>query len=78
MIDDPKDFKLMPSPEAWIGGVCAGLAYSLSLPTWVVRLAVLALMFGYGIGLLPYLLLWLLVPNHEDTPADYVARTGDG
>lgn len=72
-----KRFRLLPD-EGWIGGVCAGLAYWLSLPLWLVRLVWVVVFFFYGVGLLPYLLLWIFVPNAEKTPADYGKRTGDG
>lgn len=48
--------------DRWIGGVCGGLAKTLAVESWIVRLVfVLCLMFA-GIGLLPYLLLWIFVP----------------
>lgn len=72
-----KSFHLLPG-KGWIGGVCAGLAYWLKLPLWLVRLVWGLAFFVYGVGLLPYLALWILVPDAEKTPADYAKRTGDG
>lgn len=71
-----KSFRLLPQKE-WIGGVCAGLAYWLGAPLWLVRLVWGAAFFFYGVGLIPYLLLWIFVPNAGNLPADYAQRTGD-
>lgn len=44
-------------------GVCAGLAKWMGVdPLWV-RLAFVVLVFLYGFGLIPYLILWLLMPK---------------
>lgn len=74
--DSMSAFQLLPGP-GWVGGVCAAIAYRLSMPTWLVRLIAVLLMSGKGFGLLPYLLLWWLVPNAKETPSHYAARTGD-
>lgn len=68
-------FRRLDGP-AWVGGVCAGLAYRTGLPTWLIRLALVLLILCKGIGLLPYVLLWIFVPKAE-APSDYTARTGD-
>ncbi len=48
--------------DRWIGGVCGGIAASLGVESWIVRLAfVLAILFA-GLGLLPYVLMWIFVP----------------
>jgi len=68
----------------WIGGVLAGLAYSLGWPTWLVRLlfflaaisTTVANFLGISLSVV-YILLWIFVPNWQQTPADYVQRTGD-
>lgn len=62
--------------EKWIGGVCAGVAYSLGAPAWLVRLVWAILGFSYGVGILPYLLLWVFMPEWDATPADYAERAG--
>ena len=71
----PKNFRLLPG-KGWFGGVCAGLAYWLGLPLWLVRLVWGVAFFVYGVGLVPYLVLWMVVPNAA-APADYGERTGD-
>ena len=58
----------------YLGGVCAGLAYALRIPTWLVRILWLILIFGYKayvLGILIYLLLWLGLPKWHKTPSDY-------
>ena len=69
-------FRLLSGP-GWLGGVCAAIAYRLSLPTWLVRLVWGGLAFFYGTGVVLYLILWFLVPEASRTPKDYTSRTGD-
>ena len=46
-----------------IGGVCGGLADYFGIDSLLVRLAFFVMVWGYGIGLGAYLLLWLLAPR---------------
>lgn len=55
----------------WIGGVCAGFAYWIGVPTWLVRLVWTATVFFYGVGVIPYVLLWIFVPTWDSDPEDY-------
>ena len=72
-----RPFRRLPT-VGWIGGVCAGVAYSIGAPTWIIRMLWVALtFFGMGSGILMYLLLWIFVPTLNFTPPDYVQRTGD-
>ena len=71
-----KQFKRIPQAEM-VGGVCAGIAYRLEMPTWGVRLVFMAMILGLGFGFIPYLLLWWLVPTTDTMPRDYRKRTGD-
>lgn len=48
--------------DRWIGGVCGGIARTTGVDSWVWRLLFAALLICGGIGLVPYLLLWLFVP----------------
>ena len=57
--------------EGKIGGVCAGLAYWLGIPTWLMRLAWAVAFFIYGVGLVAYVLLCIFMPVWEETPKDY-------
>lgn len=48
--------------DAWIGGVCGGIARSTGLESWLVRLLFSLLLFCGGAGLVIYLLIWIFVP----------------
>lgn len=49
--------------EAWIGGVCAGLADEYNLDLNILRLLwVLAFVF-FGAGPIAYLIAWVLIPS---------------
>jgi phage shock protein C len=51
-----------------IGGVCAGIAESLHIdPLWV-RLAFVVLSFAQGVGVLLYVILWVVVPERSSQP----------
>jgi phage shock protein PspC (stress-responsive transcriptional regulator) len=47
-----------------LGGVCSGLAEGFHVETLWVRLAFVVLTFLNGIGLLLYVILWVLMPEH--------------
>jgi phage shock protein PspC (stress-responsive transcriptional regulator) len=49
--------------DRWIGGVCGGLARTLGLEAWLVRLLFTLLFLCGGVGLLFYVLLWIFVPR---------------
>jgi phage shock protein C len=51
--------------DHWFGGVCGGLAERTLAPAWVWRLGFVALAFGYGSGLMVYVLLWIFVPRTQ-------------
>lgn len=70
-----KAYKNLPDAGI-IKGVCAGVAYRLGTPTWIVRVAFAVLLFGYGVGLVAYVLTAWLAPDAA-TPKDYGRRTGD-
>ncbi len=49
--------------DALVGGVCSGLAAYLGLPTGLVRAAaVLLTIFGGGLGLVLYVVMWAVLP----------------
>ena len=69
--------KLRKVPERkWIGGVCAGGAYWLGVPAWLVRLVLTLSVLCFGFGVLLYVLLWVFMPAWESTPPDYDAVAG--
>lgn len=53
-----------------IGGVATGLARHLNLDVTLVRLALVALAFINGLGVLIYLVLWIIMPDEEMTGMD--------
>ncbi|MFZ4433598.1 MAG: PspC domain-containing protein [Microthrixaceae bacterium] len=50
-----------PRDGRWIAGVCAGLAVHLGIDVRLVRVGAVVLALP-GIGILAYLLLWVVVP----------------
>jgi len=62
--------------KAWLGGVCAGFAYWLGIPAWVVRLIWTLLLLLFGFGILLYVLLWIFMPAWDHVPPDYEVRAG--
>ncbi len=58
-----------------IAGVCAGLSYYLQVPVWVTRGVFLLLSLGYGIGLFPYIILWIIMPKGEVSDRKFDVRT---
>lgn len=49
--------------NAVLGGVCAGLAESVGMDVTVMRLLWIFLFLWAGFGILPYLILWVLMPK---------------
>ena len=49
--------------DRWIGGVCGGIAPTLGLESWVLRLLIAVLTLFGGVGVIVYLLLWIFVPQ---------------
>jgi phage shock protein PspC (stress-responsive transcriptional regulator) len=74
---EERKLRKMAASEAWVGGVCAGVAYWLGVPVWIVRLIWAVLILGYGVGLFVYVLLWIFLPAWDCVPDDFKRRTGD-
>jgi len=67
--------------DAMVGGVCGGLGQYLGIDSNLVRLIFALLAVANGIGVLIYLLLWLIVPREgeaKDATAKETIRTGAG
>ena len=63
--------------DRFLGGVAAGLAHRFGIDAVIVRVILVALLFGAGpVLLLMYLLLWALVPKAR-TASDRLAMKGD-
>ena len=56
------EFRLSTTDSA-IGGVCGGLAKYTGSPAWFIRMMFVESVLFLGIGILPYILLWIFVPN---------------
>src|SRR4029078_4504774 len=59
-------------PESrMIAGVCAGLAEQVGVSVTVIRLAfVLGVIVGWGMGLVLYLALWVIMPIRPSGPVE--------
>lgn len=52
----------LSTTDKWIGGICGGLATLTNVPAWSWRILFLMTALLHGIGVLVYILLWILVP----------------
>lgn len=50
-----------------IGGVCSGIGAYWSIDPWIVRIIFIALVLAGGLGLLIYLLLYIVIPEAKTT-----------
>ena len=48
-----------------VAGVCGGLADGTAIPSWAWRMLFLVLTFCFGIGLIPYIILWICFPVRQ-------------
>ena len=63
------------SRDAYVGGVCAGLADYFDLDTIVVRiLAILIIAMTLGLGAIAYLVLWVRLPQEAEPTMPYEVR----
>lgn len=46
-----------------LGGVCSGLGNYFGIDPLVVRIISLVLLFSFGIGFIPYIIIWVAVPS---------------
>ena len=51
--------------DKMIGGVCGGLGRYFDLDPTLIRLIFALIFFGYGAGLMIYVLLWIIMPSEE-------------
>jgi len=47
-----------------LGGVCGGLGEYLDVDPTIVRLIWILLLFGWGVGLILYLIAWIIIPRN--------------
>ena len=55
--------RLVRSRNRLIFGVCSGLAEYFGIDPMIVRLISIILFFGFGVGLIAYLVLASIMPN---------------
>ena len=63
-MESPK--KLYKSKNKWIAGVCGGVAEYFNVDPLIVRVIWLVLALGYGIGVLAYIVAWILIPKNPN------------
>jgi len=51
-----------------IGGVCGGLGEYLNIDPVIIRIVWLVLFFAGGVGLIAYIVAWIIVPEENDSP----------
>ena len=71
-IDMKKLYRL--NSERKIAGVCAGLGAYFEIDPVIVRLLFLISIFFGGIGIVAYVIMWILVPQSDALPAGSGAR----
>lgn len=69
--------KLYRNPDdKQIGGVCGGLASYFNIDPLVFRLAFVLGVIGFGVGIVPYLILWAIIPEAQ-TAAEKLEMEGE-
>jgi phage shock protein C len=63
--------------DQMIGGVCGGIAQLTGVDSTFVRIAFVALALAGGVGVLAYLVLWVVVPEETDEDARLATRRVD-
>jgi len=59
-----------------LGGVCGGIGQYFKIDPLIIRIIFLVIFFGFGIGLLIYIILWIIVPEARTT-AQKLEMRGD-
>jgi phage shock protein PspC (stress-responsive transcriptional regulator) len=59
-----------------LGGVCGGLGAYLNMDPVIIRVILLVLLLCYGVGLLLYIIMWIVVPEARTT-AQKLEMRGD-
>lgn len=60
--------RLMRDDErAILGGVCAGMASYLGTDISLVRIIAIVISFCFGFGIIPYIILWIVIPKAVTT-----------
>ncbi len=59
--------------NSMIAGVCGGLGEYLNLDPAILRIVAVLLIFAKGIGVLAYVVAWVIVPRRPEAEAEVVA-----
>ncbi len=59
-----------------IGGVCSGMGAYWDIEPWIIRIIFVALAFGGGLGIIIYLILYIVLPEAKTT-AQKIEMKGD-
>jgi phage shock protein C len=59
--------------SSMIAGVCGGLGEYLNVDPTIMRLVAVLLIFADGIGLIAYIIAWIIIPRNPETEAEVVA-----
>lgn len=57
--------------DKFVGGVCGGVARSLGIDSGLVRIITVVLSFFFGVVLVLYIALWLVLPLEEGGPTGF-------
>lgn len=49
--------------DGLLGGVCAGIADYMDMDVTVVRLLWIVLSYALGVGIITYLIVWVIMPS---------------
>jgi phage shock protein C len=58
--------------NSMIAGICGGLGEYLSVDPTILRVVAVLLIFADGIGLLAYLVGWIIIPRHPMMEAEVI------
>jgi phage shock protein PspC (stress-responsive transcriptional regulator) len=61
-LESPK--RLYRSRNRWFAGVCGGIAEYLNVDPIIIRIIWLLLSLAYGVGVLAYIIAWILIPQN--------------
>jgi phage shock protein C len=59
--------------KSMIAGVCGGLGEYLNLDPTILRIVAVLLIFAKGIGVLAYVVVWVIVPRRPDAEPEAAA-----
>lgn len=62
--------KLRKSANKKVCGVCGGIAEYFNIEAWVVRLIWALLVLGYGVGVILYIVMAIVMPNADNADAE--------